>query len=325
MGRTELSKHAICLTVRHLKGREMDTTTPSRTAMFCSLHRASHSRHDPNPLIDDTWGDRLVPDSVRDFLFESALSTMDEAGRREALTSREAVLKSRMRASAGFCNAILRCRYTEDTLKAATASGINQYVVIGAGFDTFALRRPPFSQDMQVIEVDHPATQEFKLERLSDLGVKVPSSTFFAAADLSVEDIGSTLSRTPFRNDSPAFFSWLGVTIYLTREANLQTLGAIARCAAPRSEIVFTYFDQDVFESESNSDAFIRMQKLVAAGGEPFVSGFEPHLLGETLGEVGWDLLEDLDESQMLTRYDATGANGMSPLAKSRFAHARRQ
>ena len=293
--------------------------------MLCSLHRASHSRHDPKPLIDDTWGDRLVPDSIRDFVFESALSAMDEAGRRDALTSREAVLIKRLKASAAFCNAVLRCRYTEDTLKASTLNGIDQYVVVGAGFDTFALRRPRFAQNMQVIEVDHAATQEFKLKRLSDLGVKIPVPTHFTAADLSVEDIGSALARTPFRNDRPAFFCWLGVTIYLTREANMQTLRAIARCAAPGSEIVFTYFDQDMFESESNSDAFMRMQKSVAAGGEPFVSGFEPHLLGETLGKVGWDLLEDLDESQMLTRYDANGANGMTPLAKSRFAHARRQ
>jgi methyltransferase (TIGR00027 family) len=301
----------------------MDAATPSRTAMFCSLHRARHSRHDPKPLIDDTWGDQLVPDSIRDLLFEFALSTMDENARLLAMKSRETTLNDRMKASAAYCNAVLRCRYTEDMLEAAAARGVDQYVVIGAGLDSFAVRRPPFARDMQVFEVDHPATQDFKLKRFRELGTAIPSSTHFASSDLSNEDIGSALARTPYRSDRPAFFCWLGVTIYLTREANLDNLKAISWCAGPRSELVFTYFEQSVFGSTSNSEAFKRMQKLVASGGEPFISGFDPLALGETLKRVGWNLLEDLDESEMLVRYDVDGENDMSPLAKSRFAHAR--
>jgi len=93
--------------------------------------------------------------------------------------------------------------------------------LIGAGFDSFALRRPAFSKDVEIFEIDHPATQTLKLERIKECGIPLPRSVHFIAANLASESLEAVLDRSPFRRGEPAFFSWLGVMPFLTREANL--------------------------------------------------------------------------------------------------------
>jgi methyltransferase (TIGR00027 family) len=163
--------------------------------------RAAHTRLDPHPLINDPWGDRLVPESARIEIEDAAL------------------LRSR-----AYPNVITRTRYAEDALEAAVSRGIRQYVLIGAGFDSFALRRPAFSADLQIFEIDFPATQTLKIQRIKECGMSLPDSVHFIAADLSQESVAAALARSSFEPDRLTFFSWLGVTMYLTREANLATM-----------------------------------------------------------------------------------------------------
>src|SRR5258708_6496810 len=146
----------------------------SITALATSLMRAIHTRLDPDPLIVDPWGDRLVPESIREAFCLSALAKMDAEARAQALASPDSIVDVALRASAAYANVITRTRYTEDALCAAVAKGIRQYVMIGAGFDSFALRRPAFAADMQVYEIDHPATQGLKRQRLKECGLSVP-------------------------------------------------------------------------------------------------------------------------------------------------------
>src|SRR6185437_16545034 len=135
---------------------------------------------------------------------------------------------------------IIRSRYAEDALKAAAQRGTRQYVLIGAGFDSFVLRRPAFANGIEIFEIDHPATQALKIERIRACGITLPASVHFIAADLASETLASALARSSFRGGEPAFFSWLGVTVYLTREANMATLRAVASSSAAGSELVFT-------------------------------------------------------------------------------------
>jgi methyltransferase (TIGR00027 family) len=185
--------------------------------------RALHTRLDPKPLIDDAYGEQLVPELVRE-------------GYRDANT---------LRSSAAYAGVILRTRYTEDALRTAVANGVRQYLILGAGFDSFALRLPAFARDLQIYEIDHPVTQALKRQRLRDCGLNPPPCVQFLAADLSQEELAPTLTRSSFDPTLPSFVSWLGVTMYLTRDANLATLRAIARSVSPGSELVFTYFDLD--------------------------------------------------------------------------------
>ena len=176
---------------------------------------------------------------------------------------------------------------------------------------------PPFSQDVTVYEVDHPATQNLKLLRLSECGVPMPTGTTFIAANLAQEDIGIALQRSTFKFNEPAFFSWLGVTIYLTREANVASLRAITECAKPESSLVFTYTDERGLEPAAQSAAFRRMMKSANEMGEPFVSGFDPRDMAELLASVGFVLDEDLTGLQLAERY---GRSSSAPLVPSGFS-----
>jgi methyltransferase (TIGR00027 family) len=301
----------------------MNEYVASRTALVTSLMRARHTRLDQDPLIDDSLGDRLVPDSVRAALRVAALAAMDADARARALASPDSIVDDYLRANPAYANVILRSRYTEDALRIAVAKGIRQYVTIGAGFDSFSLRRPAFASELDVFEIDHPATQELKIRRMKECGLSHPDSTHFIAADLSAEDIASALSRSPFRSAQPTFFSWLGVTMYLSREANLASLRAIAKCAGPGSELVFTYLDEIVLKSRLASDAFRKLRKTVATVGEPFLSGFDPSTIAEELRRVDLALVEDLDGEQMAARYKRVGSNALVSAATSHIVRAR--
>jgi len=252
----------------------MDESTPSRTALMTSLIRALHSHYDSAPLLDDPWGDRLVPESARGELRQYILAAMDSDARAAALRAPDSILDDYLRAFDAIV--VIRSRYTEDALKEAVERGTRQYVLIGAGFDSFALRRPAFSKDVEIFEIDHPATQTLKLERIKECGIPLPRSVHFIAANLASESLEAVLDRSPFRRGEPAFFSWLGVTPFLTREANLATLRAVATCGARGSKLVFTYTDQKEFNSDFGSELLRKLRTLMASMGEPIVSGFDP-------------------------------------------------
>jgi methyltransferase (TIGR00027 family) len=302
----------------------MNPSDPSRTALATALMRARHSRLDPAPLIDDRWGDRLVPDSFRAVMRQRALQRLGEAARADALSDPQGALDALLRKSAAYADVVLRARCTEDALQAAVARGIRQYVLIGAGFDSFACRRPHWARDLDVLEVDHPATQQLKRQRLAECGVADSPRLHFIPADLSREALGSALARSAFRPGEPTFFAWIGVTMYLTRQANLAALRDIAACGAPGSELVFTCVDEAALDpGHAVSPAFRQLQAQVAAVGEAFVSGFDPKALPAQLQDLGMTLLEDANGEDLAARYDPTGANGLQAATEAHVVHAR--
>jgi methyltransferase (TIGR00027 family) len=257
----------------------MQESQISRTAIVTCLMRAIHTRLDRPKHIDDPWGDRLLLESER-----AALGS-----------------EARLRASPAYGMVILRSRYTEEALAGAVARGTRQYVILGAGLDTFALRQPPFARGVDIIEVDHPATQTFKRERLTACRVAVPPTLHFLPVDLSQESLATALARSSYRRSEPAFFSWLGVAAYLTRDANLATLRGIAEYAVAKSELVFTYIDQR--DLDESAGPLSGMRKAVAGLGEPYKSGFDPAALAGDLDRVGLRLLEDLSAADLWRRY----------------------
>jgi methyltransferase (TIGR00027 family) len=301
----------------------MIEATPSRTALVTSLMRALHTRRDPPTVLDDPWGDRLVPKSVREGMRERILSGMDPDARATALRAPDSLVDDFLLTNSAYPGVVIRSRYTEDALKQAIDKGTGQYVLIGAGFDSFALRRPDFAKDLEIFEIDHPATQTLKIQRIRECGVTLPPSVHFIAADLSSETLAAALARSSFRGDQPAFFSWLGVTVYLTREANLATFRAIATCSAPGSELVFSYVDQIEFAAGGARSPDSENAKAVATMGEPYISGFDPRQIAGDLVQAGLKLIEDIDGRQMSERYARAGANALRPSATMHIARAR--
>jgi methyltransferase (TIGR00027 family) len=278
------------------------------TAIGTSLMRAAHARLDDPVLLDDRWGERLIRDEER----------------RAVRAAHDGVdVYNALRRHPSYGNVILRARYTEDALERAVARGVGQYVIVGAGLDSFALRRPSWARELEVFEVDHPATQKFKLARLAEAGEPEPAGVHFIAADLGEVAVDVALAGSGFDPARPVLFAWLGVTPYLTREANLTTLAAIARAGhggdRGESELVFSYLDQRVFEHRTWPERTQRVRNAVAAAGEPWVSGFDPGGLGELLHGAGFELIENLGPDQLAARYRASG---LRPSSNSYIARA---
>ena len=292
---------------------------PSTTALATARIRSIHTSRDPKPIISDTWGSKLAPASALAFYMSGGESASTDE------TVSEESIDTLLRASPAYANVIARACFTETALGLAISAGVTQYVQIGAGFDSFAQRRPKDALELEIFEIDHPATQAFKKQRLAECDVPHDDRLHFVSADLGQETIESALSASSYQSCVPAFLSWLGVTMYLTREANMATLKSVARYCAPGSVLVFTYMDQAMFDDISSADAqaFAELQQRVRAAGEPFVSGFHPDTLEQDLREIGLELEEDLNDIQILDRFDPSGANGLLPTATSHIARVR--
>jgi methyltransferase (TIGR00027 family) len=269
--------------------------------------RAVHTRLDDPALIDDPWGDRLILDREREAMLSLAgADDLDEA----------------LRGHPSYGTVILRTRYAEDALAVAVQRGVRQYVIVGAGMDSFALCRPSFADDLEIFEVDHPATQRFKIRRLADCGIPLPLGLHFVAADLRETRLDAALVGSSFSSDQVSFFSWLGMTPYLTREANLETLRAIACCAPAGSELVFSYIDQGVFDADAEP-SLQEARAALASAGEPWVSGFDPAQVEMDLGGAGLQLLENLGPVELHARYCADRPEGLMPSPAAHVARAR--
>ena len=202
-----------------------------------------------------------------------------------------------------------RSRFAEDSLAAAVAKGVRQYVVLGAGLDTFAYRNSFETAGLEVFEVDHPRTQVWKREQLARAGLS-SASMVFAAVDFERQTLRDGLTAAGFDLNQPAFFSWLGVVVYLSRAAVFETLGFVS-ARPPDSQIVFDY-GEPVSSYPPEQQAFhqARMERMAALG-EPWITRFEPKPLACDLRGLGFVLVEDLGPSEIGARYfGAPGRQG---------------
>ena len=297
----------------------MKEQNPSMTALVTARMRTTHTLVDPDPLLDDPWGGKLAPASdLASSIYNDKSASPDRVMTAEAIDEF-------LRASPAYANVIVRQWYTEAALRTAISAGVRQYVLIGAGFDSYACRRPVEAQNLEIFEVDHPSTQAFKRKRLTECGVAHDERLHFISADLGHESLESALSRSAFNPREPAFLSWLGVTMYLSREANMSTLESVARCCAPCSQLVFSYVDQVFFAPDPSADLqdIAILKERVKSVGEPMVSGFDPASLENDLRSIGLELEEDVDDLQILQRCDPTGVNRLRSSSISRIAYAR--
>ena len=202
-----------------------------------------------------------------------------------------------------------RARYGEDKLSNAITKGISQYVIVGAGLDTFALRRPDLRSRLRGFEPDHPLTQALKQDRLVQAALALPLNLHLCPIDFERDSVASSLSRSPFDPEIPAFFSWLGVTAYLERvsEAISNTLTSIRTVAAAGSEFVMDYADSAVFTFTQADDAVVKRLApicVIQSGQDPkkaerlteltALSGYER---GDFLKKVGWSKMPGEAES----------------------------
>jgi len=203
------------------------------------------------------------------------------------------------------------------------ACGVRKYVLLGAGLDTFAYRAGESFSDVTVFEIDHPATQAWKRARLSEVGIPAPANVVYAPVNFESETLADGLTRAGFDFTRPAFFAWLGVTPYLSRDTVMDTLKFIATSVARGSEIVFDY-SQPVESLDASQRAnFAAMAERVAAAGEPFRSFLEPAALARDLHALGFSQVEDFNATVLNPRYFAGRSDGLKLRGRAHVVKAR--
>ena len=201
-----------------------------------------------------------------------------------------------------------RSRYAEDRLAAAVAERARQYVILGAGLDTFAYRNP-FPQ-LQVFEVDFPATQQWKRELLAEAAIPIPTNLTFVPLDFEHKTLAEGLAEAGFDLSAPAFFGWLGVVPYLTLEAFRATLATIGRLPASTA-VSFDYAFPPETLSPKHRLVFDTLARRVEAAGEPFQLFFAPDELERELRAAGFSRVEQTDTERMNELYFKDRADGL--------------
>jgi methyltransferase (TIGR00027 family) len=261
----------------------VDQDTPSRTAYLVAIRRAAHQ------IVD-------IPLVLTDPLALRIIGADGEAWLRKHLDREESRVARALRALMAA-----RSRFAEDALGHAFEQGVRQYVVLGAGLDTFAYRHG-LGQTLRVFEVDHPATQEWKRHQLEKAGIAAPSSLTFTPVDFERQAIVKRLVDSGFNRTAPAFFAWLGVTMYLARETVMATLEMIASLPKP-SGVVFDYGIDRSLLGPLERIALTAFEQRVAAIGEPWTTYFIPAQLADDLRARGFQEIEDLSPEDINARY----------------------
>jgi len=281
----------------------MERDRSSTTAEFTAAMRADHLLHDADPVLEDTWALRLVAPGLRESV---------EKGEYHALLER-----SGLRPTQGHI--VLRARFADDALGAAIARGVRQLVVLAAGLDSSCLRRDP---RVRVIEIDHPASQGAKRERLAALGAPL-EGVEFTPVDFEREELTAALAKSSLERAQPAFVTWIGVTMYLPLAITLATIEQIRASVAAGSELIFDYpipleqLAPDVLEiARTKNTGLVKMA-------EPRITTYDPPVLARALAQRGFALIEDVGPAELDARYCAGRRDGLRGNPENRIAHAR--
>ena len=261
----------------------------SKTARRVAIRRAAHQLLDQPRVLDDPLALRIIGSEAA-----------------EELRSNPKEHHAFSRAFRAFMAA--RSRYAEDELACGVVHGVGQYVVLGAGLDTFAYRNP--HAGLRVFEVDHPATQAWKREQLQAAGIAIPQSLTFVAVDFERQTLPDGVEQSGFDSGAAAFFSWLGVTPYLTRDACMTTLSFIARMPGG-SGVVFDFAVDPALLNPGQRQALDALSQRVARYGEPFQLFFDPGKLQGELKSLGFHRTEFLQGKEINARYFSDRADGL--------------
>ncbi len=271
----------------------------SRTALASAYLRAAHQILDARPLILD--------DPVALILLGPGAEKRIKGTIGRYMTPEAKALRSHV---------VLRSRYTEDRLRLSILRGVSQYVIVGAGFDTFALRQPAWATHLKIIEMDHRDTQDLKRANILAAGIPVPSNVVFVDINFESESLEEGLTRNSVRNDEPTFFSWLGVTMYLTEPAIDATLQCMAKYLSG-SEAVISFRQPSPAPTFQSS----QLAERVSEAGEPFVSLFTPEDFKNKLRGAGFAQVEFLTP-EISARYFRDGENSLPNLKQISIASA---
>ena len=264
-------------------------TKLASTADLAAAARARHQR-DRVRLLDDPYAFSLTSPSLQRILsFRPAAWFMANW----ALRGLKPVI----------LGLFIRARYAEQAVEAAFRDGIRQYVIVGAGLDSFALRRTDLAPPLRVFEIDRPAMQEVKRERIRNAGIPLPAGLHFVPADLERVSVMDALADSSFDPESPVILSFLGVTYYLTPETLTESARSIAAGVVPGSRLVLDYMLDEASAWPEHRRMRTQLEDYVAKRGEPMKSDYSLAAMSELLAGAGLRTIEGVTMMDLAERY----------------------
>jgi methyltransferase (TIGR00027 family) len=274
----------------------MEQGRPSLTAVGAAVMRALHQTLDGDPkILDDPIAPRLI-DQQDDF-YKSRVELLERLPPGVGLRFRS-----------GF---VMRSRYAEDCLADSFADGVRQYVLLGAGLDTFAYRQPSWARSFRIFEVDHAATQAWKRDYLAAANIALPDNLSLVSIDFEKVSLAEGLSAAGLDFSAPAFFSLLGVSQYLSEEALDLTLKFVLSLPVS-SELVFSFVLQDQAAPPDEAALMKIIVTQAAAIGEPWLSRFIPEELAAKLATMGFSRVVHLSPEEANRRYFTNRSDGLN-------------
>ena len=267
----------------------MKPNEPSRTALIPARQRAAHQVLDLGSILHDPFAMKILGEDEKEVLQFANAHPLASLGR--------------------LFNAA-RSRIAEDALSRAVERGVRQIVILGAGLDTFALRNPDGALEIRIYEVDHPATQAWKLERLAEAQIALPPWLVLVPVDFERDDVVEKLVAAGLQQNSPAFFTWLGVVPYLTQDAIHRTLDFMA--SIQNSEVVFDYMEPPEAFSEGLRQLEKQRTEQLEKIGERLASRFEPAGIAAFLRSHGFCAIEDIGFQEIASRF-GHAVQGLTP------------
>ncbi|MBU2659902.1 hypothetical protein BSBH6_00467 [Bacillus subtilis] len=296
---------------------------PSVTSLISAFARAYHSRYDTPLIFDDFIAKDLINEKEFKDISENmieGISFFNKEVAERLQNDPEEILKwvTHIQLSP---TPLARASYCERVLQNELMLGAKQYVILGAGLDTFCFRHPEWAHSLQVFEIDHPATQQFKKNKLKDANLTIPEHLHFVPMDFTNMFSYQPLFDKGFEN-TKTFFSLLGVSYYLTREENASLISNLFSRLPSGSSIVFDYADETLFTAKGTSNRVEHMVKMAAASGEPMQSCFTYQEIENLLGSAGLLIYEHLSPDDINGLFFNNRTDDLSAFETIHYIHA---
>ncbi|GIO00408.1 S-adenosyl-L-methionine-dependent methyltransferase [Brevibacillus halotolerans] len=295
----------------------------SLTALISAFGRAYHSQFDSPKIFNDYIAKDLISQKEFNDIKENMVQGIHFFNKdiaQKCKENTEEILKwiTQVQLSP---TPLARSAYCEKVLLHEVTLGLKQYVILGAGLDTFSFRHPELEDSLEIFEIDHPVTQEFKKKRLDQSNLKIPNNLHFVSMDFTKKFSYQELVNEGFDNKK-TFFSLLGVTYYLTKEEISDLIAHLFTKVPSGSSIVFDYADENLFKEKGISNRVENMVKMASASGEPMKSCFSYFEIEKILEESGLLIYEHLSPTKMNELYFENRDDYLSAFETIHYLHA---
>ncbi|RJS59310.1 class I SAM-dependent methyltransferase [Bacillus sp. PK3_68] len=301
----------------------MNQNQVSLTALISAFGRAYHSKYDSPKVFDDFIAEEFISKKefaeIREHMVQGVYFFNKEIAQRLNNDPDEIIkwitqvqLSPTPLARAAFC---------EKVLNHEIKLGARQYVILGAGLDTFCFRHPELIENLEIFEIDHPSMQAFKKERLASTALEIPNHLHFVPMDFTKQFSNEELVKQGFK-DQKTFFSLLGVSYYLSKNEIKKLFKHLFANIPSGSSIVFDYADEKLFKEKGLSNRVANMVEMAAASGEPMKSCFSYAEIERLLEEVGLLIYEHLSPAQINEQFFSHRTDYLTSFETIHYIHA---